>query len=189
MSLMSSLHFGNSVVGAQSWLGASTGANLALEVAAQHVCEVDALVLLGPHSRVPVPRYIGIFSILPSWAAELWKKAALSLLDIRKPRRLEEKQYEGLVAAVRGADLRKMGASSRAWRRYRIDVETARAINVPTLVVGAASDSFHSNVAAMAVANAMPTVTYHEVSNFTALHASATGRRVADFCKSTHGER
>jgi homoserine acetyltransferase len=106
------------------------------------------------------------------------QRAALRVLALRRPARFEVKQYEGLVAAATVADLRKLSASARAWRRAATAHETLTDIEYPVLVVGSESDSFHAASAARAIAEAIRGAELRMVGNFSALHAPTAGELV-----------
>ena len=160
-------------------VGASTGANLVLELllTAPNCCQ--AFALLAPHLDVPVPSWLSLFARLPDPMTAPMKKLAVLTLKLHRPRRFEEDQYEGLVAAASSAQLRKLGASAAAWAGHQVRLPALNR-EISGVVVGSASDSFHNRDGAQEIARRMaPTTSYFEVANFTALHASSTATLIA----------
>lgn len=162
--------------GPPAWVaGASTGANLALELTRTSALQPGTPVgLIMPHQRIDVPGVISLVQWLPRWAFALVKPWALWLMRPFAFASKNADQYRQLFEELRAADLKTLARSAAAWGKYQLELPRL-VTGEPRYVIAVADDPFHSQESAQILAQALQ-AEYREVPGFARVHTQSVAR-------------
>ncbi|MGX1884891.1 alpha/beta fold hydrolase [Streptomyces sp. NPDC055287] len=166
-------------------VAASTGANAVLEAWDGLQKKPQWLVLILPHADIPIPRSMTLLRFLPRPCLKLVAPVATSFMRNFRLSNVEKAQQEGLFEALRMVDMAKMRDSAVAWRAYHLNPEKLEAIDVPTLVVGAADDRFHPYGAIQQIASRLPAAVLMDQKTFTGAHSKRCAMAVVSWLESS----
>lgn len=164
---------------------ASAGANVVIETWCALIPKPCWCVLLLPHRKISIPKYVLLLKFLPTAILPLVKRALLALISRGVIPKSLSAQRDGILSALDRADMRKLQSSAAAWRNYCLDPKQAAYVDIPTLVVGATRDPVHKAEEAREILAKLPKGYWYDAETFTSAHSSRTANFVLEWIETT----
>lgn len=166
--------------------GSSLGATCILDLVPGLEIKPKGLFLILPNSYLPLPAYTPILKYIPAFLLPLTRRVVQSVVLGSKIDPSDIIHQEGFIKASNEADVNKLRNSALAIHGYRLNLDLLKQIQVPTVIIGAASDKQHNQGEIAKIAASLPLAELYDVETFAASHSTRAARKliafVSDLC-------